>query len=371
MAHRFAYKPTGITLTCTLNDEWGIHVDGVFVDVRLTAPGGIIVLQERYYAHGGNVFLYDIGSLIECNMRSAAYNYADYTLALLNEGGTVADSCVIHALYCDRFTVCTDTDLFLAENFLSTLTMRRVPANTIISLFLFAKAGENIHTKVKFHVRYIPTGVIQCDSININASSASAASAGVQQVNISQSAMIRPVATSTQTADYLWEIVDFTVTCGQRSVTCFVDRTLRDADCFMFRNCFNVWDVAHIPHFTTAKTEVDRTLAVINQRSQFYNQSTKKTYEVQSGTITSDEAEWIDQLFTSYEVMRFVPNDCDDTEPYLFEQVLITDAHCEVNDGDEKPNTVKFTWRYADNRAIVRLTASPGIFTQEYDLRFS
>ena len=70
MAHRFAYKPTGITLTCTLNDEWGIHVDGAFVDVQLTAPGGIVVLQERYYAHGGNVFLYDIGSLIECNMRS-------------------------------------------------------------------------------------------------------------------------------------------------------------------------------------------------------------------------------------------------------------------------------------------------------------
>ena len=46
MAHRFAYKPTGITLTCTLNDEWGIHVDGTFVDVRLTAPGGIVVLKE-------------------------------------------------------------------------------------------------------------------------------------------------------------------------------------------------------------------------------------------------------------------------------------------------------------------------------------
>lgn len=371
MAHRFAYKPTGISLTCTLQDEWAIHVDDSFVDVRLTAPHNIVVLNERYYAHNGSLSLYDIGSLIECNMRSAGYNYADYTLALLNENGTVADSCVIHALYCDRFTVCTDTDIFLAENFLSTLTMRRVPANTITSLFLFAKAGENIHTKVNFHVRYIPTGEIQSDSININASSATAASAGVQQVNISQRNMITPIATSTQTADYLWEIVDFTVTCGQRSVTCFVDRNLRDEDCFMFRNCFNVWDVAHLPHFTKAKTDVDRSLAVVNTRSQFYNQKTTKTYEVQSGTITSDEAEWIDQLFTSYEVMRMVPNDCDDTEPYILEQVLITDASCEVNDGDEKPNTVKFTWRYADNRPNVRLSASPGIFTSPYNPIFS
>ena len=70
MAHRFAYKPTGITLTCTLNDEWGIHVDGTFVDVRLTAPGGIVVLKERYYAHGGSVTLFDIGSLIEIGRAS-------------------------------------------------------------------------------------------------------------------------------------------------------------------------------------------------------------------------------------------------------------------------------------------------------------
>ena len=44
---------------------------------------------------------------------------------------------------------------------------------------------------------------------------------------------------------------------------------------------------------------------------------------------------------------------------------------CEVQTGDEKLNTVKFTWRYTDNRPIVRLSASPGIFTSPYNIVYS
>lgn len=60
---------------------------------------------------------------------------------------------------------------------------------------------------------------------------------------------------------------------------------------------------------------------------------------------------------------------------------LITDCTCEIQDGDEsstkslgsaeKLNTVKFTWRYTDNRPIVRLSASPGIFTSPYNIVYS
>jgi len=97
-------------------------------------------------------------------------------------------------------------------------------------------------------------------------------------------------------------LLSFTVRCGQRSVTSFVDNSLTDLESFYFRNCFNVWDSATLPVETTAKTDIERSLAIINGSSRFYNQSTAKTYEVEAGPLTSDEAGWIGQLFSSHDV---------------------------------------------------------------------
>ena len=50
--------------------------------------------------------------------------------------------------------------------------------------------------------------------------------------------------------------------------------------------------------------------------------------------------------------------------------VLITDSTSEIADDPEKPNTVKFTWRYAENRIAQRNPLGLGIFTEPYDFTF-
>ena len=42
----------------------------------------------------------------------------------------------------------------------------------------------------------------------------------------------------------------------------------------------------------------------------------------------------------------------------------------EIADDPEKPNTVKFTWRYAENRIAQRNPLGLGIFTEPYDFTF-
>ena len=69
--------------------------------------------------------------------------------------------------------------------------------------------------------------------------------------------------------------------------------------------------------------------------------------------------------------MRFESGTLDENSPLVFAEVLISDCTCEISDSDEKPNTAKFTWRYADNRPIVRLSASSGIFTSPYNIVYS
>lgn len=368
MAHRIIYKPGGIILSSQIGDI-AVSADGAFVDVRLIAPGNIPLLSERFYAYGGGVTLFDIASLIEDEMRSSGKAYADFTLTVGTDA-VVHDTHTLHVLYCDRHTLCTATDIFLAENFLTTLQHRRVAPGDTLSLFFFALPGDTRQADILFSYRNVGTDTILQRSLTLHRG-LTATAAAVFQLDISQAAMLQAVAASTATKPYRWEIVSFSVRVAARSLTAYIDQSLDAADTFIFRNCFNVWDATTLPVATTAKTDVERSTAVINTRSTFYNQRAAKSYETVASPLTSDEAGWIDQLFTSREVMRFEPNPCDDTEPLLLAPVLITDTDCEISLDGEKPNFAKFTWRYADNRPVVRLSASPGIFRSEYTLPFS
>lgn len=370
MAHRITYKPQGRLLSSAVG-EIIVAVDGDFVDVTLTASGGVAILSERYYAFGGYVTLYDLGSLIEAEMRTSGQSIADFTLSVFTDSiNNKADSCVLHILYCDRFTVCTDISTFLKENFLTTLSMRRVAPDTTLSLFFYAEKGESIEYSVAHTFRKKDSEILYRHPYTADVSKI-AISSGIIQLNISLSSIIADAASFATARPGDITLLRFTVSCGQRSMSCFVDNSLNDRETFYFRNCFNIWDFATLPFLTTAKTDVDRSLAVINGRSRFYNQSTAKTYEVEAGPLTSDEAEWIDQLFSSYDVFRIEPDPTNDVDPLVLAPVLVTDGTCEVQDGDEKLNRVKFTWRYTDNRPIVRLSASPGIFTSPYNIVYS
>lgn len=371
MAHRITYKPSGILLSSAFGDV-GVDVDGAFVDVTLTAPGNIVILSERYYAYGGRVTLYDLASLIEVEMRSCGYSYADFTLRVFTDTtSNKADSHTFHILYCDRFTVCTDVPFFLKENFLTTLSNRRVATGSTVSLFFFAEKNESIAYTIAYRAYRPDINAVYNGDYSLDAGK-TASSNGVLQINVATADIIKRIVStfSTATKD-LTVLQSFTVRCGQRSVTFFVDRSLSETETFIFRNCFNVFDMASLPVQTTSKIDVDRSTAVINGTSSFYNQSATKKYEVVAGPLTSDEAKWIDQLFTSYDVFRIEPNDCDDTDPLILSPVMITDITCEISDSDEKPNTVKFTWRHCDNRPIVRFSASLGIFTSPFDYRYS
>lgn len=370
MAHRIIYKPQGIILSSAIGNI-GVDVDGSYVDVTLTAPGGIAVLTERYYAYAGQVTLYDLASLIEAEMRTSGYSTADFTLSVFTDNpGNKGDSCVLHVMYCDRFSVCTDVPKFLKENFLTTLSMRRVATGSTVSLFFYAEKNESVAYTIAHTFRKTGSDAVYRHSYTVD-DSKTATSSGVVQLNISLNSIAADAASFATARLGEIALLSFTVCCGQRSISVFVDPILSDRNTFMFRNCFNVWDSATLPVLTKAKTDVERSTAIINGKSRFYNQSTAKTFEVEAGPLTSDEAEWIDQLFSSYEVFRIEPNEVDSYDPLILTPVLITDCTCEVQDGDEKLNTVKFTWRYEDNRPLVRLSASPGIFSTPYNIVYS
>lgn len=374
MAHRITYKPSGIILSSAIGDI-GIEVDGSYVDVTLTAPGNIVILSERYYAYGSRVTLYDIATLIEAEMRNAGYSVANFTLRVFTDTvGNKADSWTLHVLYCDRYAIGNDIPNFLLENFLTTLPVRRLAFNSgspsTVSLSFYAETGESLEYSVHYRFRKRDSDALYSHSF-IMQGGRTASAPGIYQIDLPMASIIADAASFATARLGEISLLSFIIRCGQRSLTFFVDYSLEDRETFFFRNCFNVWDYAAVPVFATAKTDVDRSTAIINGTSQFYDQSVTKKYEVEAGPLTSDEAEWIDQLFTAYDVFRIEADATNPDDPYLLAPVLITDCTCEMQSGDEKLNIAKFTWRYADNRPVVHLSASPGIFTSPYNIVFS
>jgi hypothetical protein len=176
-----------------------------------------------------------------------------------------------------------------------------------------------------------------------------------------------PTCRALLTAQYGADVTlrSITVRASERSLTYFVEPQA-PTDTFAFRNVFNVMEPVPLHCITTEKTDVSRSLAVCNSTASFYDQSTAVTYEVETAPLTPEEAHWLGQMLSSYEV-RHSPSAADyadalDTLP----RVLITDMTAEVHNGDSELNTLKFTYRYEDERPLLILSDNSDIFTDQF-----
>ena len=110
---------------------------------------------------------------------------------------------------------------------------------------------------------------------------------------------------------------------------------------------------------TTHKPKVERSIAVTNRVSTFYNQQNEKEYEVETSGLTMELARWIEQLFYSHDVRLatkrtdFEEENSQNYNPQYMPIVLISDFTCEIHDRDGELNTVKFTYQYSDRRPLL------------------
>jgi len=370
MAIRFTYKPSGVILSSSLS-EVTIQADCPFIDVILSSPSGGVLLRERYYAYDDIVTLHDISSLVEAQMRADGLSYADFTLQIYSGSpSSLADSLTYHVLYCDRVSLCTNLPLFLTDNFLTSLSTRRLAPDFTASVSLYAQSGESL--AYAFHCCYSTATDDSQHYLHIKFNDGVTASMdGVVQINISPSDIISAAASAAGYSVSQVCLQSFAVCCGARSASFIIDRTLAHLDSFFFRNCFNIIELACLPMVTTTKTNVEQSTAIVFGHKSLYDRSAEVAHEVIAGPLSAEEADWIDRLFTSYEVYRLEANNYDDTEPAVMYPVIISECSCEISDSDEKPNTVKFTWLHTDVRPLLHLDPSPGIFTSQFDYRFS
>lgn len=164
------------------------------------------------------------------------------------------------------------------------------------------------------------------------------------------------------TADESARLHAVTVRVGQRMFTYyFVDKVPDEQ--FLFRNAFNVFELLTVNGKTTRKFSSQRSEAMCDGVSQFYDLRNELAYEFESVRLSTETAESFMQLFISPHIRKGWANE---------DMVVVKDLNYEIANDDEDKRTVKFTWKYADNRlqSEKTFTLNGKMFTREYNDKY-
>ncbi|MBR6747247.1 MAG: hypothetical protein IKL83_07720 [Muribaculaceae bacterium] len=364
---RIGYYSSGIIFSADLPDIQ-VFTDHSFADVRLLY-GGIELLSGRYYANNGTVTVHDIAPLIEQALSGdTEFNTAEFTIEACNDDED-AESVSFTAMFCNRETGLYDTAPWLTENFLTTVRTRRIAPNGWAHLSWYTTEREGIVLFVlitylddngnRQTYRWLHSGNGQIAHIN-----------GVLHVYFSLDDLRNTLREKRKVNNPT--LLSFTVQRGNRMATYFVDPALSDVPVFHFANCFNMLEQLPVQGVTTSKIKADRSIASLGKDSQFYDVTVSKEYETQTAPLTSEECELMEQMLTSNDVRIPYGEGAEyENDFYAMKSIMITDFTSEIQDGDEKLNSVKFTWRFVHNLPSIALPDTPGIFNDKFNPIYS
>lgn len=358
-------------LTCQLGDV-SILTDHQYLNVEF-ATATEVLLSGKFYATNSSVTLCDLRSLTELAIKATSFSVEKfYVRAMYDDEETEA---AFTAVYCDRDIDIYDVEPLFKNHFLTAAKSRRIAPNSFVFLSFFAWKGERLTYHIfcdyilgtseeergtsveRGHTSFVG-GLANFSAVEDNVQTLAVLCSDVQK-------------RASELEGTEVELVSFTVRCDNRAVTFFIDKSLSGQRCFFFRNAFNAPDLLFFPAVTTAKTSNDRSLAVLTDRSEFYDNTPKQEFEVQSGALTADECVLAKQLFSADDVRVTYESQPDDADFDALRPILITDFTCELADLPEKPNSVKFTWRYATNRPTLANPVADDVFNDPFNFTFS
>lgn len=359
-------KNTSLRLSCQFT-QLRISTNLDYVDV-IVGVDGEELLSGRYFAYGGWVVIGDMQSLLEEAMRQRQLSLMGLDVVAYHDinDSSLADydRTTYRVLFCDRLPEVGFTADTFAHHFLTAASSRRIAPQASVLLGFYATAGESLAYDVI--ADYVVNGQVAQAVIHGNGEG-TAAVANVYSLCLQLSYIKQKVE---QLAGLAVDLLGFTVRCGNRSASFFVDRDIAPLDAFYFRNCFNLPDQIFLPADTVTKTKAERSVATLGDTSLFYDFSAEQSFEVQSGGLTPAECHLAAQLFTSHQVNKPYADGIEEVDFDAMPPVLITESTCEFSRLSDKPNSVKFTWRYAANGCTHPALPFSDIFTEPFNYVF-
>lgn len=310
--------------------------------------------NERLFPFNGIVTLRGVSSLLEDAMRKHGLSEAEFIIeAYGNARSEHYASLTLFVIFCDRQLVGGYTYDMLMNNFLTDTQYKRIAADGIDTLYFYAPRRASLSCYAWCTYR-LPGDTQDRTWTLLYDANTHAFDKGIFPIEIRIADMIADLAQRISHPVEEITVQAITIRNEDHLLTYYVSRQKPSVG-FMFRNTFNLLETVYLWAKTTEKLKVERSVAVCNQRSSFYDQTTTLTYDVETAPMPAEEAKWVAQMLSSEDVRLIDPNTMAlDPDTELLPHVFITDLTSEIQDGQEDMNIIKFTWRFADERPALR-----------------
>ena len=319
------------------------------IAVTLADSEGEALYSATLYTHNNSAIVYDMRAVIESYMHKWSMEYAEYTLTATGSDGDTA-SISFRVLFC-AFDMPILASAWWETRFLTTLEAKRTYRTSIEKLCFFEEAGNSITPHYKATLRYgdiyrtitwyenptymEDTGVATADYSYDNI-----------KILVGQLELETLVDLPAELAYLYDEIVAWSVQIGNRVMSYYLEEGEPDI-LIRFDNCFNCFEYASIVGVTTSKSKTSKSDATCNRIKVFYDYSFEKTYDVETTTLTREEAIWMEQIANAHNTTKAKHGV---TNYNLYPTILIEESEITISDSDEEGNSIKFSYRYADDR---------------------
>lgn len=302
-------------------------------------------------AHNGVVTFYDFRGIIQSYMLAQLLPLCQ--LKVKSEvGGSSEDTGNVYLLYMDCHQYGVTAQQYLEKSFLSTRTYMRIKRDATATLHFFSTGStqENAYAECVFD----KDGESTMGRVSIATSTSG--TPAIHAIDASPETILSAAYTQ-QVVDSGARLLSYRVWCGDRSMAYYVtDEPYEIA--FSFRNNFLIEEIAYIYGKTLSKSEVDKKEAISNGKTVFYNKSVQRRHQVVTELLSIEEAEWLEELFTSDYVTTTVGNSG--------KTVNINEVTSEISDASNEHVKMKFTWFFDDDAKYITPRTNPQIFSDEF-----
>lgn len=310
------------------------------------------VFSADYFPYNNAVVVRSVADSLEYCLRDSGTAFGQFKIAAVSGGSSVSAEFV--AFYSRAKIDILPSDWYNSR-FLTTLTAVDVPPTAVVRIPTVYVIGPSATAQIKGS--YFDGDATVTFSVDVQVQMLFGLTSLYEGYIDASPAVVAGLLNIS--ADRLQV---YTVIHGSRTFSVFLRRAV-PAPSFqlLFRNQFNVFEAVLLEGLNVRKTDVERSEAVIDRVTQYYDQLVVHSNEMQTIPLDYDIALWLEQLFASSEVTDTSGN-----------QILVTETSVEVSDDITEMNSLQVTWRYAADRDILRYTKGVvRIFSAEFDIQFA
>ena len=324
--------------------------------------GGVSVLLETYlYDVNDKIYIRNIFEVCEKYLNSDNLIQL-FTYDLTDAGGTVSYS--FTALKCDA-DMTVDANTWTAQNFLTRTYREKRTSKSRNEYLSFLQKHSYGTLTVHFRVVYYSVDH-WTEATGTLATIASAATTKITTFNASMGALVTAAGLATDTEIIQYDIWITGTGVETARYTFLPDfNQYRNLKHFVFVNCFGVLETFTATGRTDAKKTAELNMGNIDNRYRKITQDFVNEKTVNSGFLSAEEMEWIDDLILSFAIYTYTPGITGSDE-----EITITNFEKTDTDANEL-QSFSFNYRRSKNNHLQFMIAARGIFDDTFDDTFN